>query len=310
MRTRIALSCLAVLVGAAALGAEVWTSSLTWGRLTRDFRVFIPSGIDAGKPLPLVMVLHGGRGSAAQIEKHTGFSALAEKELFLAAYPQGYDKQWNDGRQAQSIKPQKLNIDDVGFISALIDAISEKYRVDPDRIYVTGISNGGFMSQRLACALSGRLAAAASVAAMMPAPLLADCRPSSKISILIMNGTEDPLVPYGGGKVRLGRIVRGEATSTNETVRFWTSHNNCRLYLSNRLDNDPKDSTSILQYFYKGVDEPGVEVRLYEIVGGGHTWPDASQYLPKAIVGRVSRELSATETIWEFFKGHSRVLAP
>jgi len=310
MRTRIALSCLAVLVGAATLGAEVWTSSLTWGGLTRDFRVFIPSGYNAGKPLPLVMVFHGGRGSAAQIEKHTGFSALAEKELFLAAYPQGYDKQWNDGRQAQNIKPQKLNIDDVGFISALIDAIGERYRIDPDRIYVTGISNGGFMSQRLACALSGRLAAAASVAAMMPAPLLASCRPSSKISILIMNGTEDPLVPYAGGKVHLGRIVRGEATSTNETIRFWTSHNNCRLYLSNLVDNDPDDSTSILQYFYKGVDQPGVEVRLYEIVGGGHTWPDASQYLPKTVVGRVSHEMSATETIWEFFKGHPKVRDP
>ena len=299
-----------MLIWTSGLGAEVWTSSLTWGGLTRDFRVFIPSGYNAGKPLPLVMVLHGGRGSAAQIEKHTGFSTLAEKELFLAAYPQGYDKQWNDGRQAQSIKPQKLNIDDVGFISALIDAISEKYRVDPDRIYVTGISYGGFMSQKLACALSGRLAAAASVAAMMPAPLLASCRPSSKISILIMNGTEDPLVPYAGGKVHLGRIVRGEATSTNETVRFWTSHNNCRLYLSNLVDNDPKDSTSVLQYFYKGVDQPEVEVRLYEIVGGGHTWPDASQYLPKTVIGRVSHEMSATETIWEFFKGHSRVRDP
>jgi len=220
MKARIVLGTIAVLVSAAALGAEVWNSSLVSGGRTRDFRVFVPSAYDGQRSLPLVLVLHGGRGTAAQIENHTGFSLLAETEGFLAAYPQGVDKQWNDGREARTIKPQQLDIDDVGFISALIDAVSKRYAVDGDRIYAAGISNGGFMSQRLACALSGRLAAVASVAATMPAPLLGECRPASKVSVLIMNGTDDPLVPYQGGPVHIGRIARGQASSTDETIKF------------------------------------------------------------------------------------------
>jgi len=310
MKINNILGALAVAICVAGLSADVWTSSLVVGGRTRDFHLFVPSGYDGHTPLPLVLVLHGGRGTAEQIENHTGFSSLAEKERFLVAYPQGIDNQWNDGRQVKSIKPQQLDIDDVGFISALLEAIGNKYRVDQDRIFATGISNGGFMSQRLACALSDRLAAVASVAATMPAPLLNECRPAFKVSVLIMNGTDDPLVPYQGGPVHLGPIVRGRASSTDETINFWVMFNGCRKYFSTEVDNDPSDSTNIQEDFYRGLDKPGVEVRLYQIVGGGHTWPGASQYLPKLIIGRISREINATEAIWEFFKGHPKVQEP
>jgi polyhydroxybutyrate depolymerase len=143
-----ALALVALYASAAA--SEYWTSQLPYENKQREFRVFVPSSYKKS-PMPLVVVLHGGKGSSNQAEKHTGFSRLAEKEGFITAYPQGLDRQWNDGREKVNSTAHKLKTDDTGFILKMLGAIKASYKIDTSRIYVCGISNGGFMSMRLAC---------------------------------------------------------------------------------------------------------------------------------------------------------------
>src|SRR5262249_25082621 len=152
---------------------------------------------------------HGGGGHASSMPKFSGFDNLARDphNLFIVAYPESLNKSWNDSR---GLSPA----DDVAFVRALIDRLEDELPVDPHRIYATGISNGGFFSNRLACDLSDKLAAIASVAATMPTTLPESCHPLRPISVLYMNGTKDPLVPIGGGPIgaKLG-LHRGECIS-------------------------------------------------------------------------------------------------
>ena len=290
------------LASAGAYASDTWSSSVIHQNLQREFKLFVPSSYK-NSPLPLVVVLHGGGGNYNQIQRHTGFSKLAEKQGFFVAYPQGYGNGWNDGREDIQSKSHDLNIDDVGFIMKMLSAIKSKYRINQSRIYVCGISNGGFMSMRLACEVPAAFAAAGIVCATLN-PYLTHARPDTKISILIMNGTEDPLVPYAGGYVKVFRKTRGRVLGTDDTIKYWLSWNNCggEPFIA-KINPDTTDNTEIEKYSY---DCSGAEVILYKVIGGGHTWPGGSQYLPEAIVGRVSRDINATEVLWGFFKGKSR----
>ena len=188
----------------------------------------------------------------------------------------------------------------MALVLALVERLSEDYNVDPARIYVTGASNGGMMTQRLACEASTVFAAAAVVIASQPVNL--DCLPDRPISILFMNGTDDPLMPYEGGQVRFYRQQLGEVLSTQETVTFWAGVNGCDPAPVTEMlpDLDPEDGTRIRLDAYFGCDQ-GSRVLLYTMQGGGHTWPGGSQYLPRSVIGRVSRDLKANAVIWTFF---------
>lgn len=259
---------------------------------------------------PLILVLHGGGGRAEKFDAMTGkaasFNALAGREDLLVVYPQGIDRQWNDGREVKHIAPQAQGIDDAGFLSSLIDHLVKTRNVDERRIYATGPSNGGFMSNRLACDLAGKVAAVGIVIATMPVLLEDKCRPAAPVSVLIMNGTEDPLVPFNGGFVRdfrKGR-TRGEILSTAQTFDFWLrqagyGRGGQAIRPEPLADAAPGDRTRVTRQAYKGKN---AEVALYTIEGGGHTWPGGRQYLFEFLVGRTSRDINATEHIWEFFK--------
>lgn len=283
-------------------GASAARSILING-VQRTFLLHIPPSYLRGTPTALVFVLHGGGGTGKQIEPFTNFSVLADGHGFVVVYPDAVDRNWNDGREAQQLRAQREGVDDVAFFSAMIGTLSREYSIDPRRIYTTGISNGGFMSQLLAVRLGDRLAAIAAVAAGM-APSVAEQPPKESISVLIMNGTEDRLVPYGGGNVALNR---GKTISTDEIVRKWTASNRCAASPITAVlpDADPSDGTRIKQTIYTRCAR-GTEVVLYTIEGGGHTWPGGAQYLPARVVGRVSRDLDATQVIWEFFAKHPR----
>ena len=183
----------------------------------------------------------------------------------------------------------------------MIERLSGEYNVDPARVYVTGASNGGMMTQRLACEASGVFAAAAVVIASQPANL--DCRPDRPISILFMSGTDDPMMPFEGGEVHFYRQELGEVLSTQDSVSFWGNANGCDPTPESELlpDRDPADGTRIRLDAYSDCDD-GVRVLLYTVKGGGHSWPGGSQYLPRFVIGRVSRDLHANETIWGFFE--------
>ncbi len=284
-------------------------SSIPVGGLERTYRIYISGLYSPAKLMPLVILLHGGGGTGEGMEKLTlgGFNRLADREGFIVAYPDGIGKHWNDRRGLQAYRAHRENIDDVGFISALIEHLIRTLNVDPNRIYAAGISNGGQFSQRLACELSDRIAAIGVVAIQLPEHLSTSCAPKRPVSILMMPGTEDPLVPWEGGEIgfRRGRKF-GRVLSVSESMRFWAKQNQCQgsPLTTYEPDRDPKDGTRVRRESYGSCND-GAEVLLYAVEGGGHTWPGGDQYLPVRIIGRTSRDIDANEVIWDFFKRHS-----
>ncbi|MDP2967652.1 MAG: PHB depolymerase family esterase [Deltaproteobacteria bacterium] len=285
------------------------TRSIYVGGLERTYQLHTPSSYDPSRSVPLVILLHGGGGTGQEMEKLTlgGFNRLADREGFVVVYPDGIEKHWHDGRGLEAYRAHRENIDDVGFISALIEQLINSFHVDPNHIYAAGISNGGQFSQRLACELSHRIAAIGVVAIQLPEHLPSSCAPKRPVSVLMMPGTEDPLVPWEGGEIgfRRGRKF-GRVLSVPESMRFWTKHNQCppSPLITYEPDRDPKDGTRVRRETY-GPCGHETEVLLYAIEGGGHTWPGGDQYLPARIIGRTSRDIDANEVIWGFFKRHT-----
>lgn len=271
--------------------------------LKRTYHLYVPAVYDSKKPVPLVIALHGGGGTGERMDKFTGLNALADRNGFVVAYPDAVEKNWNDGRDLEDYRSQRENIDDVGFISALIDALSNQYAVDRNRVYVTGASNGAMMSFRLACELTDKITAIAPVIGSLGENVSKTCAPSRPIPVLIIGGTGDPLMPWNGGHVHLFRRKLGRVLSFADTTRFWVEHNGCNPdpQTSWLPDVNPEDGTRIRKKVY-GRCNQGVEVVLYEIVGGGHTWPGGPQYLPEWIIGITSKDMNAGEVIWEFFE--------
>lgn len=162
------------------------------------------------------------------------------------------------------------------------------------------------MANRLACDIPGKVAAVGIVIGLMPVNYVPQCKPAAPVSVLIMNGTEDPIVPYDGGFVKLfkGGRARGEDISTDDTFAFWLKHAGfggkpADIKPEQLPDTDPKDETRVSVQSYKGAQS---EVVLYRVEGGGHTWPGGNQYLFQKLVGRVSHDINATQVIWDFFK--------
>lgn len=281
-----------------------YTGSITSGGLKRDYCIHVPPSYDKNKSMPLMIMLHGGGSTGKMMEFLTlgGLNALADREGFVVVYPDGIGMHWDDGREGARYYTHKEKIDDVGFISELIDHLVKELNLDNKSVYVTGISNGATMSNRLACELSGKISAVAPVDGAMPKGL--NCSPSKPISVLAINSVQDPLVPWGGGDIQLfGFLKLGKVLSVNETVSFWATHDNCSPSpnVTWMPDKDPQDGTRVWEEAY-GECANGTEVVLYAVEGGGHTWPGGVQYLPKIIIGRTSRDIDANEVIWDFFK--------
>jgi len=286
--------------GVSSVKSELSSHTLTHDGLKRTFYLLDPT--ESPKPVPLILSLHGGGGDGEQAcSLAGGVQELAEREGFLVACPEGIENNWNDGRANDRNRAHIEDIDDVGFLRALIAQLEQTHNVDPDRIYVTGASNGGMMSLRMACEASDILAAAGAVIASLPADL--SCEPEHPIPILLMNGTEDPLVPFDGGQVHFFRRELGEVISTPDTVAFWLAANGCdpAARTEQLPDLDPRDGTRIQLDTYSGCEE-GVSVVLYTVEGGGHTLPGGTQYVLEFVIGRVSRDLHTGEAIWEFFE--------
>ncbi len=283
--------------------------SVTVGGLRRTFIVHLPADYSGNKTLPLIIALHGGGGSGFDMERLTkgGLNRLADEHGFIVVYPDAVGKHWNDGRNLSRYESQRKNVDDVGFIVALIGYLTKNYHADPRNVFVVGMSNGGLMTYRLACEVPERLRAVAVVGVSMSTNLYENCTSNVPLPILIILGTEDSLVPWGGGELHFGPLKLGKAISINETVSYWVKRNGCALnsgkvYLP---DKDPKDGTRVWMERHSHC-RGGAEVVFYGIDGGGHTWPGGYQYLPERIIGRTSRDINADQVIWNFFAEHMR----
>jgi polyhydroxybutyrate depolymerase len=273
--------------------------------LNRSYLLHIPRSSQKNKPIPLLFIFHGGDGDGEVIEQLTRFSTLSDREGFIAVYPNGYWKNFNDGREQFVSRAHRENIDDVFFIFTLIEKISEEFSVDQERIFATGLSNGAIFCHYLAAHLSGYIAAIAPVDGGIAERFQDKFKPEKPVSVLIIQGTDDPWMPFRGGGIIQGKF--GRIIDTYTAAQLWKKHNDCAGEpLSGSLpDIDISDGCSV-KWLSWGKCRGETEVMLYLISGGGHTWPNSIQYLPVKDIGRMSRDFDATAVIWEFFKKHPK----
>ncbi len=289
--------------GAPAAAPGDSTHSLEVGGRTRTYLLHLPPAILNRQPLPLVIVLHGGGGNARGAARMTGMSQAADREGFVVVYPNGNGVltdvllTWNSGNCCGYALNQ--NVDDVGFLRALIERLASELAIDRRRVFVTGISNGGMMAYRAGCELSDRIAAMGPVAGALN---LETCRPADPVSLIVFHGTEDQYVLYEGGPTRRGfsgpdRVDR----PVSYAVSFWTQHNGCTV------GPEREERGNVLRETYRGCRD-GTAVVLYTIRGAGHAWPGGTSGL--SLGGRLgdepTQDISATDVMWEFFAAHPK----
>ena len=290
------------LLGAAAAGCQPvrtpWaapsgpaTQAIWVAGLRRTFHVYRPPGL-AG-PAPLVVMLHGGFGTGTQAEQAYHWDAQARSAHFVVAYPDGLDRAWNVGGGCCGV-PGRTGADDVGFITRMVARISAEVRIDPDRIYATGISNGGMLAYRLACATT-IFAAIGPVAATE----LGSCRSPAPVSVIHIHGTADRNVPYGGGTGQGFARIHGPAIPLLNAS--WRSIDHCAA---------PSVSTAGLVTTSVARCPGGRAVELITVRGAGHQWPGSVPPAPLAArllhLDPPSTALDATRVIWRFFAAHPR----
>ncbi len=259
----------------------VWTLSV--GGRERVAKVHVPAIVKADVETPLVMNFHGFTSNASQQSLLSGMSAKADKEGFVVIYPEGLQSSWNAGACCGS--SMNDSIDDVGFVSALLDEAEKRLCVDKRRIFVTGMSNGAFLSHKLGCTLADRIAAIAPVAGVVATPT---CTPSRPVPVFHTHGTLDALVPF------FGDAIKGFPSARN-SADAWALRSGCSLTPTEVFRNfDARCET------YPGC-KAGGDVTLCIIEGGGHTWPGG---LPVPAFGHTSYSMNVTDKMWEFFRQH------
>ncbi|WP_116449333.1 alpha/beta hydrolase family esterase [Blastococcus litoris] len=250
----------------------------------RSYRAYRPTGLAAAAPL--VLVLHGGGGSARQAEEAYGWTEVAEREGFVVVHPEGVHRAWNtDGGCCGRAAAQ--DVDDVAFLTQVVDDVAQRVDVDPDRVFVTGMSNGAIMAYTLACR-TDVFAAVAPVAGTM----LVDCPDPAPISVFHLHGTEDTAVRMDGSPGERAGIV---GPPVADVVGLWRSVDRC-LEPSVVVDAPVRRSVS-------GCAD-GRSVELVTVDGAGHQWPGSEVRRPAADAPYPG--LDATENIWRFFAAHPR----
>lgn len=288
---------------------------LQHGGLKRVFLFYIPKNLPDHPPV--VILLHGGfRNMNELFSKNAGgtneWPVVAEEEGFLLLIPNGTNirtgnptgnhQQWNDCR------PVGSKADDVGFISELIAWTDKKVRINPERVYVTGASNGGIMAYRLARELDNKIAAIAAFIANKPKN--SQCNSSAKsVPVLIVNGTEDPLMHFNGGKLAKGR--RGAVISTEATVDFWAEQygiSTTPAAIDTLKNINHNDNSYVIRLRY-GSAQLGAPVMLYKVVGGGHIMPSVKYVVPhwiERLLGNQNNDVEGARIAWKFLSQHAK----
>lgn len=300
---RLLTSLLATLWLAVPAGAQTPVrGTLPIDHKTREY--FLVSGPKQGGPHPVVFVLSRTHRTA-QDEMSMGFSELAKKG-YLVVYPVAFEGHWNDWRpNAKQFGVSEL-LDDVKFIDTLLNKLGSEYDIDAKRVYAVGFSNGGFMCHRLADELSHRFAAIASVMSGMTRASSNRFDPKRPVSVMVIHGTEDKVVPEDGGAVRIFNKSRGYCAPIDETVYNWVHHNGCNSHQHGPVENKVLEDKC---YPYKSVHSggrEGSEVIHYRISGGGHTSPGGPRAFPERFVGAQCEDFNAVEVISEFFHRHAK----
>jgi len=254
--------------------------------LVRDYKIYVPAIYDGSVAVPLVFNFHGYGSNFIEQEQYGDFRGIADTANFIIVHPNGTPDNfgtlgWNTFGNSTT--------NDVGFISNLIDSLKLNYNIDTTAIYSTGMSNGGFMSYELACQLSLRIAAVASVTGSITTSYLAACNAQHPMPVMQIHGTVDATVPYAGNVL---------FQPIESVINYWIQFNNCdTIPMFNAVaDIVTTDNCIAEHYVYEGGDN-GVEVEFYKIIGGGHSWPGAP-----ININTTNMDFSASKEIWRFFR--------
>lgn len=264
---------------------QTLNDSIYHGGMYRTYILYVPASYSAGTAVPLILNFHGYTSNAVEQLFYGDFRPIADTAGFLVVHPQGTldannEPYWNSDWGGA--------VDDIGFTAALIDSLSAEYSINQSRVYSTGMSNGGFMSYTLACSLSERIAAIASVTGTMNFGQNLSCSPEHPMPVMEIHGTADPVVPYNGS---------GTMSSVVNTMAYWVNTNVCDLTpIQTEVPNtNLADGCTATHFVYENGNN-GVEVELFRINLGSHTWPGA----PIA-VGVTNYDIDASKEIWRFF---------
>lgn len=295
------LTALLLLVMADRLpgGSGDYTRTVQVDGHERSYLLHVPSQYDPATPMPVVLAFHGGGANAANMVTFSGLNETADKAGFIVAYPNG------SGRLARMLtfnagnccgQAAAGNVDDVEFTRLVLDDIEAIVNVDRRRVFATGMSNGSMMAYKLASELSDRIAAIAPVGGPMGTET---CRPTRAVSVLHFHGDADAFAPFKGGR---GRGPSGtEFFSVEHSINAWVVANGCPQKPQTTLADREQDGTTVRQVRY-GPGRDGAEVVLVVIEGGGHTWPGREPRMKSP--GMATRDISANDMMWEFFKRH------
>ncbi len=264
-----------------SINAQVENKTLIHDGNDREYIVYTPSDYDGNEPLPLLFCFHGFTSNANLLMIYSRFNNLAESENFIAVYPQGLlfngSTHWNVGGFTLG-----SNVDDVGFVDVLLDDLVSEYNIDESRVYSTGMSNGGYMSFLLACQMSDRITAVASVTGSMTPQTYDACNPQRIVPVLQVHGDADGTVPYNGAFW---------SKSIDEVISYWSSHNNCdeEADLYNVNDSNSLDGSTVEQFVYDQGSNC-TSVIHFKVNGGDHDWPGAWGNM----------DINATNEVWNF----------
>lgn len=276
--------------------------SIESGGIDRKYRVHVPSGYDPAKPTPLLVALHGGGGFMDYMasDEHYGLISKSDRAGFVVVFPNGYSRApsgkfatWNAGYCCGPARDN--NIDDVGFIRQVIENLSQQLNIDHQKIFATGMSNGGLMAHRLACEMSGTFKAIASVAGTDNTK---SCNPKNPVSVLQIHAKNDDHMPFGGGMgPKSTRSAVTEFTSVPESISRWVKRNGCSATPKRVLD---KPGAYCDRY---APCEGGSEVELCVTEHGTHSWPGARKWRSTE---PPSTAIDADDVMWDFFMGLGR----
>jgi polyhydroxybutyrate depolymerase len=285
------------------------TVAVKHGGRERSAIVHVPRRAGEKSALPVVLNFHGGGGHGANQKEYSLLDSVADSESFVAVYPNGNGRfesrllTWNAGTCCAFSVIR--NIDDVGFVRALLAAIAEKLPIDRRRVYATGLSNGGMMSHRLAAQASDIIAAVAPVAGGMVLPTIQSSR---AIPILHIHSVDDPRALYSGGLGPPFPLTKSQVFHPNidQMIANWVKHNGCAIepnVVERRTDRDSRGHTAT-KYVYSSCRD-GVEVVLWKLTGAGHVWPGGKQKVMERILGPSTDIIDANREMWNFFSRFS-----
>jgi polyhydroxybutyrate depolymerase len=257
--------------------------SFQYGGQWRNYRLFIPSGYAIGTSLPLVFNFHGYGSNAIEQELYTQFDIVADTGNFLVCYPNGINNSWNIIGGTP---------DDAGFTNTLIDIFHSEYNINLNRVYATGLSNGGFFSNYLACFMSDKIAAIAPVAGTNIVTIQNSCNPGRLVPILYIHGTADGTVDYNGTVAYV---------SASTLLNFWANHNGCdNIPDTSKVTNISTTDLCTAEVIRWPDCDSNKQVVHYRIINGGHTWPGAP-----VNIGVTNNDFNASGVIWNFFNQYS-----